>query len=263
MSLTNPNKVITEERLNEYHNTILPYLGGMPEILANKFSKSDLYSTDEKMIGQWVDGKPIYQKTFVGNAVPSDTTVFVSNVDTVVNAWGIQVYSSSNSAFYFPYVDGNLIVRWQLSSNNISFMHRGSDTTALTNYRYTFQYTKTTDSAISIGNDTDYSTTEKIVGTWIDGKPVYQKTVDCGALPNNTVKTVSAGITNPDKVIRLDGISQASNNILSLPQVYPSDLKTYDVSLSYHPQTDEIELICRQDRSMFSAYVTIQYTKTS
>jgi hypothetical protein len=41
---------------------------------------------------------------------------------------------------------------------------------------FVIQYTKTTDSAISIGSDTDYSTDEKVIGTWIDGKPVYQKT---------------------------------------------------------------------------------------
>ena len=38
-------------------------------------------------------------------------------------------------------------------------------------------FTKTTDSPIAIGSDTDYSTDEKIVGTWIDGKPLYQRVV--------------------------------------------------------------------------------------
>ena len=62
MSLTNPNKIVTEERLAEFYGEILPYLGGMPEILANKFDKGNLYSTNEKIVGSWIDGKPVYQK---------------------------------------------------------------------------------------------------------------------------------------------------------------------------------------------------------
>ena len=58
MSLTNPNKVVTEQRLHDFYEELLPYLGGMPEVLANKFSKGDLYDTTEKMIGKWIDGKP-------------------------------------------------------------------------------------------------------------------------------------------------------------------------------------------------------------
>ena len=69
MSLTNPNKIVTEERLSEFYQDILPYLGGMPEILANKFSKGDLYSTDEKIIGVWTDGRPLYQRVVTGNSI--------------------------------------------------------------------------------------------------------------------------------------------------------------------------------------------------
>ena len=52
MTMTNPDKPITKQDLNDYHNAILPYLGGMPEIYANKFAKGDLYDTNEKMIGR-------------------------------------------------------------------------------------------------------------------------------------------------------------------------------------------------------------------
>jgi hypothetical protein len=39
----------------------------------------------------------------------------------------------------------------------------------------------------------NYSLDEQVVGTWIDGKPLYQKTYNFGAIPNNTSKTVSTG----------------------------------------------------------------------
>ena len=63
MSVQNPERVVTKQDLADFYQCILPYLGGMPDILANKFSKGDMYSTDGKMIGQWIDGKPLYSKT--------------------------------------------------------------------------------------------------------------------------------------------------------------------------------------------------------
>jgi len=32
-----------------------------------------------------------------------------------------------------------------------------------------------------------YTTTERRIGTWIDGKPLYSKVINFGALPNKTV----------------------------------------------------------------------------
>lgn len=41
-----------------------------------------------------------------------------------------------------------------------------------------------------------YSTTEQLTGdVWIDGKPKYRKTINIGALPNNTTKTVAHYVT--------------------------------------------------------------------
>ena len=188
MSLTNPDKIVTEERLNEYHNTILPYLGGMPDILANKFSRGDMYSTDEKMIGQWIDGKPVYQKTFGPKSITGSNNrtwhtiedLSSYNVDQVVSAEGFYIDSvgvtkllnapdSSESGimigFNYPSGSKNL---------NVVVYGEGNESAQIC---ITAKYTKTTDSPVAIGIDTDYSTEEKIVGTWIDGKPLYQKTI--------------------------------------------------------------------------------------
>lgn len=186
MSLSNPNAYVTEERLNEYHNTILPYLGGMPDILANKFARGDMYSTDEKMIGQWIDGKPLYQKVVkCGQQSASATKVVVphniENVDfiRIVGAWAAESGPNfiSGGTEIIPNVNGSsdFMGRVTADATNISIKQQGGWD------RYyalvVVQYTKTTDSPIAIGIDTDYSTTEKIVGTWVDGKPLYQKTI--------------------------------------------------------------------------------------
>lgn len=167
MSLTNPNKVITEERLSEFYQGILPYLGGMPDILANKFSKADLYSTDEKIVGQWINGKPVYQKVITGL---SYTPILTSWSNTGVNIPNCEQVVSCG----FGQNNGNFLYIAFCKCNNNGDLEAWFSTQIYEYQTMLVQYTKTTDSPVEIGNDTDYSTTEKIVGTWIDGKPLYQ-----------------------------------------------------------------------------------------
>lgn len=46
-----------------------------------------VYDTDEKIIGVWVDGKPIYRKCFVGNYSNADMLIS-QGCDTLINAYG-------------------------------------------------------------------------------------------------------------------------------------------------------------------------------
>ena len=53
-------------------------------------STLDIYSTDEKVIGTWIDGRPIYQKTIdIGSASGNSSISHgISNLDIIVNAYG-------------------------------------------------------------------------------------------------------------------------------------------------------------------------------
>lgn len=106
-----------------------------------------------------------------------------------------------------------------------------------------------------------YSTTETRIGTWINDKPIYRKVIDFGNLPNNTAKRVNHNISNIDRVIRLTGITQVDSSWNSLPLVYSGSEYIYNTTLS----CNKTEIVCRtaQDRSGFSAYVIIEYTKTT
>lgn len=50
-----------------------------------------------------------------------------------------------------------------------------------------------------------YSTSEQVIGTWIDGKPLYRKTFYIPDITINTGTTIESGITNIDIVKSLDG----------------------------------------------------------
>ena len=95
------------------------------------------YSTEEKVVGKWIDGKPIYKKTFTGlsfqlNYVGWRAIINISNINTIISGFGVD---SFNQLFY-PMALGlvNEEVDWY-QSNSI-----GNIISTLT-----VQYTKTTD----------------------------------------------------------------------------------------------------------------------
>lgn len=108
-----------------------------------------------------------------------------------------------------------------------------------------------------------YSTTEqKTPFTWIDGKPIYKKTVNFGALPNNTVKHVNHGITNMARVVKIEGIIQMSSTLwTATPLVYKGVDSTYNAE--FQVSTTYVHCSTNQDRSALSAIITIWYTKTT
>ena len=106
-----------------------------------------------------------------------------------------------------------------------------------------------------------YSTTEVDTGaTWINGKPVYKKTVDTGALPNSTSKQISHGVSNLDIVVSLSGSAKGGTTQITLPYVDT----TANASVGAYVSGDYIRIFTSSDRSDFTtSYVTLYYTKTT
>lgn len=109
-----------------------------------------------------------------------------------------------------------------------------------------------------------YSTDEQIVGEWIDGKPIYQKTVNFGALGNAASKSVAHGISNLDYVVDIRTIAKGTDGtFINLP--YPP------VAASITSSTPRATIIVNATNisinpaaynfSSYSAYVTLLYTK--
>ena len=273
MSLTNPNTVVTEQRLNEFYKGILPYLGGMPEMLANKFSKGDLYSTDEKMIGQWIDGKPIYQKV-VQTTIPSvggDSTVSITSLsaENIILVRGIESNFDTAPAFN-QYMSGGesggFGSRIQVfTTTSTLYVRNIGYTNSVGHAIYVIlQYTKTTDSAISIGDDIDYSTEEKIVGTWIDSKPIYQRTWT-GTITSNVSGFVELipnfkTITNFESIVRLDGIVKNETDSWQ-HDYYSTERDSFRVL--YRENQLQVYMGTSYPSKPITWYVTCQYTKAT
>lgn len=149
---------------------------------SNMIGNDGLFSTDEKLIGQWIDGKPLYQKTVdCGATATNDTITIEHGIVDLENVVSIIGTTNRIGDYYNPIPTvngGNDYIR--VSVDETSIIIKYMDSWNASNVYVTIRYTKTTDSAMAIGASNDYSTTEKIVGNWIDLKPIYQKIVTHG-----------------------------------------------------------------------------------
>ena len=111
----------------------------------------------------------------------------------------------------------------------------------------------------------DYSTTEKVLGTWIDGKPLYQKTVHTGAFSNKSLISANHNISNLGEIVSIDSVCHDSNNGTYCPIPYVQDNNANQFAKLQVTNTT-IQILNRNfDFSAFisDSYVTIRYTKTT
>lgn len=150
-----------------------------------------IYSTEERQIGTWIDGKPLYQKTInYGDITNGSTNIaLTTGLTNIDKMFIIPEASQFDNSIPAPYIhtNTNLLVGYFIENTNgvpVIQVRSGTDSKSyLLNTIFTVQYTKTTDVPGSGRWGTDgvpthyYSTDEKIIGTWIDGKPVYERVV--------------------------------------------------------------------------------------
>jgi len=104
----------------------------------------------------------------------------------------------------------------------------------------------------------NYSETEIDTGyTWINGKAIYKKTIDFGALSNTSYKEVAHNISNLGYIIKIECTAQnSSGTTISIPDGGNSWVDLWVSSTKITIQTGS-------NRSAFSAYVTLYYTKSN
>lgn len=148
MAVKDDSTLITKGDLKKFYNKILPYMGG--NYVFNTLGTKDYYSEDEKVIGVWTDGKPLYRKTVTGNITSKDQSLFTvnENVDVMVS---IQGYTHTG-VYYFPFnftQDGSTqrCVFYKKDIDSIEF--RGNEFVSGETFTVILEYTKTTDAANS------------------------------------------------------------------------------------------------------------------
>ena len=312
MSLTNPNKVITEERLFEFYQGILPYLGGSAEagftpvgtiisVMGNSAPANYLACNGQIVnIADYIELANYFEQQFESkNKFGGDGTTTFGIPDLrgeFLRGTGINSHTNQGSGGNVgEHQDATEHLRVHTGSSGGAVNVYGKDTHALnvdtlinpstksyyptntssgntdTYTHYTARPTNTSvlyciaTKNIYLNPSLDYSTDEKVVGTWIDGKPLYQKTVNCGNLINAssiTDKTVAHGISNFDKLVQVTGSSYSTEGVVysTIPLNNPSN----GAGVRVRVNSINIILSVKGDYSMFvNTYVTLQYTKTT
>ncbi len=93
-------------------------------------SAEEVYSTEERRIGTWIDGKPLYRKTFYTdysksslNATASFTFIFESaEFDQVTNMFGSIMFSNGTKSYPLGFVqDENYFTAFTTASRGIAY----------------------------------------------------------------------------------------------------------------------------------------------
>lgn len=230
---------------------------GSPITFLSEYA-SACYDTNEREVGCWIDGKPLYQRTWTGLSVAltadwvNAIDISSINVDVCINCIGI--ISTTYQTPLLTKINGNYL---QVYMNGMA---------GVTVNTITIQYTKTTDTAGS-GKLTPtamptvhYDSNEKVIGTWF-GETLYEKTF---VNPTNGADT---GISN-SCVIRKKNFDYdyALNgyNFLASGSYFAVSLTQANNPLVYLTRGNSNYIINIEGTGTFDAVnVTIQYTKTS
>ena len=106
-----------------------------------------------------------------------------------------------------------------------------------------------------------YSTQERVVGTWIDGKPLYEKTyIWSETLSGQFYKEID--LDNPDIVFIRDGwYSTSSGETAPIPYTHPTS--TYNIGVYINSAKNQLEVRCGSAMTMTALSVTFRYTKAT
>ena len=113
----------------------------------------------------------------------------------------------------------------------------------------------------------DYSTDEKVVGTWIDGSTLYQKTLQI-TMPTANESIIATGIASGNHARIIDGFIEqtgSSGNNYTFPLLFLNGSPlTMNVLVQVTVDASKLYVWSNFDKTDGkTAYVTIQYTKTT
>ena len=106
----------------------------------------------------------------------------------------------------------------------------------------------------------EYSTEEKIVGKWIDGKSIYEKVINSGYLPNASSISINASALNIDSIIQLKGMTFTADKLNQRPiTLGTSDSNAIRIDFT----NNNIRIFTWSNWSAYDSFIIIQYTKTT
>lgn len=176
-----------------------------------------IYSLEEREVGVWTDGKPLYCQTVkVEHLTRSGNwqtiTHNIANIDKIADFQG-KVYINTDQAYWVipaPRAGSTNGYAIFIDRTYIHYINNIHDTNVTEDVSFTIYYTKTTDVAGSGTWTTDgtyahhYSTSEKVIGTWMN-KPLYELSLELTNTNVNSEVNIDVSSYNIDFLINSFG----------------------------------------------------------
>lgn len=108
-----------------------------------------------------------------------------------------------------------------------------------------------------ITNATTYSTEEQVIGTWIDGKPLYRKTISAYIEKRNQAYKIAHNIENVENIW-----VDLGKSFYNYGGSLPFGFKSGDNYINVRTENDIISIYVSAWEGN-TAYVTLNYTKTT
>ena len=226
-----------------------------------------IYSDVERVIGVWRDNKPLYQKTYHFNSLVTlnsntwlDTGFKIS--DSVIVGNSVAFRDDNVAGQSFP-----VIASADIGTNQAIELLQTRNS-SITISGFTIQYTKTTDVAGSGDYNTygvptvHYSTSEQVIGTWTNGKPCYEITLeDSGSFVSNTEHIIPIP-SNAENVRIMSGFVDIGTDWLPISLTLGLGTSSTNGVYCYPNKTNGLHLF--SSAWTFTRYsIVIQYTKTT
>lgn len=111
--------------------------------------EGEIYSTTERRIGTWIDGKPLYRKVVSVSGHPAQISHGISNLKKVISMRGFVSRSSDVvKSQNLPHadIDVKYVIDANYASDSLIYMEYGSEIiNNITEVTWILEYTKTTD----------------------------------------------------------------------------------------------------------------------
>lgn len=123
------------------------------DALETKVNSGIVYSTDEQVVGTWIDGRPLYEKTVYFGSGTLSNRASVSfenmNIDKIFVISGTFEDTTEGQLSIPVSIDGTFYVGFYCSRRSILLMFRNEFKDRISNAYAIIQYTKTTDTPAS------------------------------------------------------------------------------------------------------------------
>ena len=99
--------------------------------------------------------------------------------------------------------------------------------------------------------------TEAVIGTWVDGKPIYRKVVSVGAGPNSTTKNTAHSTSALGTVTEIRGVMD--NGTTQMPVPWGNGTNSTGIEAT----DTNVSIVTDWNASAYTTYAIMEYTKTT